>query len=148
MLLEPLLQVSLVLARNLERALLYFFLAVFSGLAISMSCLCGHWAALKLAPVDNYSEPHARPGTSDRLTVTKGRDFAEEQRIWREERFGIEWKRERRGAKSEIEDNFVVRDRGIGARKGRSVLLLCCLSLSGAFVYVIRGRSDNCGPAI
>ena len=113
MLLEPLLQVSLVLARNLERALLYFFLAVFSGLAISMSCLCGHWAALKLAPVDSSDSGRgSKPVNGDRLTVNTDRDFAEEKHIWREERFGIEWKRSKKGAKSDIEDNFVVRDRG------------------------------------
>ncbi|TRY73959.1 hypothetical protein TCAL_11344 [Tigriopus californicus] len=46
----PLLEVGLVLIQNMEKALLYFTLAVISGLFVSMSCLCGHWVALKLAP--------------------------------------------------------------------------------------------------
>eukprot|EP00095_Tigriopus_kingsejongensis_P003436 maker-scaffold110_size354795-snap-gene-2.24 protein:Tk03436 transcript:maker-scaffold110_size354795-snap-gene-2.24-mRNA-1 annotation:"4 -phosphopantetheinyl transferase npt" len=60
---KPLLEVCLVLAQNLEKALLYFTLAVLSGLFISVSCLCGHWIALKLAPIEADRPPRPSSGT-------------------------------------------------------------------------------------
>lgn len=64
MIVMPLLDVGLVLIQNMEKAMLYFTLAVISGLFISMSCLCGHWVALKLAPEEGQNFQHS--------TITRG----------------------------------------------------------------------------
>ena len=47
----PLLQVSCTLVANSQKAVVYFLLATISGFLLSTTCLCGHWIALKLAPI-------------------------------------------------------------------------------------------------
>ena len=48
---NPLLDVLCVLTINLQKAIVYFLLAVISGFLLGTTCLCGHWIALKLAPI-------------------------------------------------------------------------------------------------
>ena len=43
------------LAFNIQKATVYFLLAVISGFLLGSTCLCGHWIALKLAPITNES---------------------------------------------------------------------------------------------
>jgi len=44
-----------VLAFNIQKATVYFLLAVISGFLLGSTCICGHWIALKLAPITNES---------------------------------------------------------------------------------------------
>ena len=49
----PFVEVLCVLAMNPEKTALYFTLAFVSGFLVSFTCMCGHWMALKLAPIAN-----------------------------------------------------------------------------------------------
>ena len=55
LLFNPLLEVVCVLAFNIQKATVYFLLAVISGFLLGSTCICGHWIALKLAPITNES---------------------------------------------------------------------------------------------
>ena len=52
---NPLLEVVCVLAFNVQKATVYFLLAVISGFLLGTTCICGHWIALKLAPITHES---------------------------------------------------------------------------------------------
>ena len=52
---DPLLEITCVLAFNVQKATVYFLLAVISGFLLGSTCICGHWIALKLAPITNES---------------------------------------------------------------------------------------------
>ena len=45
---------------NLQKAIVYFLLAFISGFLLGSTCLCGHWIALKLAPITD--EPSSKSG--------------------------------------------------------------------------------------
>lgn len=49
----PLVETACLVAMNPEKATLYFSLAVVGGFLISVTVMCGHWMALKLAPISN-----------------------------------------------------------------------------------------------
>jgi len=49
----PLVETACLVAMNPEKAALYFSLAVVGGFLISVTVMCGHWMALKLAPIAN-----------------------------------------------------------------------------------------------
>ena len=59
---DPLFEVLCVLAINLEKATVYFLLAIISGFLLGSTCICGHWIALKLAPITD--EPSSKSGKS------------------------------------------------------------------------------------
>ena len=59
---NPLLEVICVLAFNVQKATVYFLLAVISGFLLGSTCICGHWIALKLAPITNESSTKAGKG--------------------------------------------------------------------------------------
>lgn len=49
----PLVETACLVAMNPEKAALYFSLAFVGGFLISVTVMCGHWMALKLAPIAN-----------------------------------------------------------------------------------------------
>jgi hypothetical protein len=59
---DPLLEVTCVLLINLQKAIVYFLLAVISGFLLSTTCICGHWIALKLAPITDEGANKAGKG--------------------------------------------------------------------------------------
>ena len=62
---NPLLEVSCVLAFDIQKAIVYFLLAVISGFLLGSTCICGHWIALKLAPITNESNKTGRGVQTD-----------------------------------------------------------------------------------
>ena len=59
---DPLLEVICVLLINQQKALVYFLLAVISGFLLGTTCICGHWIALKLAPITDEGANKAGKG--------------------------------------------------------------------------------------
>ena len=49
----PLVETACLVAMNPEKTTLYFSLAFVGGFLISVTVMCGHWMALKLAPIAN-----------------------------------------------------------------------------------------------
>ena len=49
----PLVETACLVVMNPEKAALYFSLAFVGGFLISVTVMCGHWMALKLAPIEN-----------------------------------------------------------------------------------------------
>ena len=61
-LVHPLFEVFCVLTTNLQKAIVYFLLAVISGFLLGSTCICGHWIALKLTPITNESTSKSGKG--------------------------------------------------------------------------------------
>ena len=62
LLFHPFLEVICVLVLNIQKAIVYFLLAVISGFLLGSTCVCGHWIALKLAPITNESSSKSARG--------------------------------------------------------------------------------------
>ena len=68
----PLVETACLVAMNPEKAALYFSLAVVGGFLISVTVMCGHWMALKLAPIAN--DRAAMYSHQSTMTVTHQND--------------------------------------------------------------------------
>jgi len=76
----PLVETACLVAMNPEKAALYFSLAFVGGFLISVTVLCGHWMALKLAPIANdRSSMYSHQSTMTHPTPTHYRPHSLEQ---------------------------------------------------------------------
>ena len=65
---DPLLEVICLLLMNVQKATVYFLLAVISGFLLGTTCICGHWIALKLAPItDDHANKAGKGVQTDEI---------------------------------------------------------------------------------